>query len=1139
MYDAFISYSQRSDRNLAINLQRTLQRLGKRWNALRSSRVFRDEANLSASNALWSSLVAVLEKSEFLIVVCSPAAAISPWVNKEIEWWLKHRGAETLLLVLADGDLIWDAEKRNFQDGEKSAAPHALLGAISDEPFWVDLRTWRNKRFASRQFAFQDRTAALAATIQRRPKEELLSEELRARRRMVLGLGVVSLVILGLGTGILLARIEQRRLAEAEAAQRNLAIVQQSSERASQAAAAVNAGDGLSGAILTLQALPKNLNGLIPFAETALAGLINHHSTMRLATIARTPSAIYAPLAISQKDGWYATGTETGLVVFDLETHIERNRLHLDAQNSLTIAWSDAARLFAARGPGDEDEDDTQTGLFRRDGVLHCELRRAATPTRLKFSDDGQYVFVGTHGGAVRKYQTSDCSQVAFFREVSGEVRTLEFFQLDGEMQIAVGYLNGTLIILDEDLDLLRQEVVQGRLLDIATDRDGSWIARAPNPGVIEIITADASARMLDAGGGNVFGLEVSPSGNFLAVSAGEDGAISIWHTKDWSRVARITVGARVGVYDLSFVTDDRLFAFEGLEGRLYDIRLPDRVLSASFPEADYPSPSLFGVESESETEVTFKAWGTDGPRDYWTADVETGAASRLPGTTAITVGGASLAVDSNMETVTSTSEGRTHSITFENPVFRMDATASGKFALVATMPENGPLKLHVLSFSDGAPNVIWTRDLEGGEGEVEYELHPLEDQVALRHEQVSVQLVELASNTTLRRLDGALSDVTDLAFYADGSRLAATSYDGRVHVWSISDGALMFATPRVEEQLFAVTISPDMRLLAAGGYNGSLRLFDARSGTLLLTEEELFRGPVTGVDFTPNGAFLFAATNGDAVHRLAIGSTGQTARDWMEITLPRQVESSYQGELEFAGLIVDDLQLCRELAATLDMSSVVPGGGVIPSRNYAGARQVCERAVMMSDDPCLRFSLARMLQHDRQFERSRTEMKLAADNGCRAASIALAEAARNSAIGPISQTNAREQSLQTAGDVAEVFRLLARFSNTSDQFMRRSLTSRALQLDVSSTPQAQIAVALMREGADPDDHDALLDALRLYDIAIRKIESEGTALQQQLISIEIAYERRAALAWFLGKDVLADLRDGSESRPELNAEVD
>src|SRR5262247_2303261 len=104
-YDAFVSYSHAKDKPVAAALQLVMQRLGKPWYRRRALRVFRDDTSLSATPSLWPSIEQALGNARFLVLLASPEAAASPWVTKEVSYWLDHKGADTLLIALTDGAL--------------------------------------------------------------------------------------------------------------------------------------------------------------------------------------------------------------------------------------------------------------------------------------------------------------------------------------------------------------------------------------------------------------------------------------------------------------------------------------------------------------------------------------------------------------------------------------------------------------------------------------------------------------------------------------------------------------------------------------------------------------------------------------------------------------------------------------------------------------------------------------------------------------------------------------------------------------------------------------------------------------------------------------------------------------------------
>ena len=177
-YDAFISYSHAKDKPVANALQSVVQKLGKPWYRRRALRVFRDDTSLSATPHLWPSIEQALSQSRFLILLASPEAAASRWVGQEIAYWLFHNTADTVLIVLTEGELDWDEAAGDFHWSDATPLPRALENRFADEPRWIDLRPYRDDR-VPKGVEFTGLAADFASAIRGIPKEDLLSEEVR------------------------------------------------------------------------------------------------------------------------------------------------------------------------------------------------------------------------------------------------------------------------------------------------------------------------------------------------------------------------------------------------------------------------------------------------------------------------------------------------------------------------------------------------------------------------------------------------------------------------------------------------------------------------------------------------------------------------------------------------------------------------------------------------------------------------------------------------------------------------------------------------------------------------------------------------------------------------------------------------
>ena len=183
-YDAFISYSHAADGKLAPALQAGLQRLAKPWYRPRALRIFRDDTGLAVSPHLWSSISAAMEASRYFVLLCSPEAAASPWVNREIEHWMANQPVEHVLPVLTEGTLVWDPARRDYDTASSSALPPALVGRFADEPRHLDLRWARGEEHLDlRHSRFREAVADLAAPLHGMAKDELEGEDIRQHHR--------------------------------------------------------------------------------------------------------------------------------------------------------------------------------------------------------------------------------------------------------------------------------------------------------------------------------------------------------------------------------------------------------------------------------------------------------------------------------------------------------------------------------------------------------------------------------------------------------------------------------------------------------------------------------------------------------------------------------------------------------------------------------------------------------------------------------------------------------------------------------------------------------------------------------------------------------------------------------------------
>jgi hypothetical protein len=227
-YDLFISYATGTDHRLAGHLKSFLEsfhrtRTGKE-KKLKTLNVCVDGYDFVVSAEARSGhehgpdakpekvpemIERYLKQSQHVLVLCSPESMRSQWVRDEIRFFVKHRGAERVLMALTHGDPV---EK----DPERFFAPE-IVSENLHETGWYDLRRfYRSERHRTSRGFDDERLRLLAFLHGGKSASDIerlwAQEQRRARNLRYVIAAIVAMVTIVLGAGLYI----QRRVAQEE-----------------------------------------------------------------------------------------------------------------------------------------------------------------------------------------------------------------------------------------------------------------------------------------------------------------------------------------------------------------------------------------------------------------------------------------------------------------------------------------------------------------------------------------------------------------------------------------------------------------------------------------------------------------------------------------------------------------------------------------------------------------------------------------------------------------------------------------------------------------------------------------------------------------------------------------------------------